>query len=236
LFGVWEFSVFFCEKAGTFSHIDNLLLKELNNMLSEKRLIKKCQQYNIKAQRQLYEQHAVEMKRVCIRYVKHNADADDVLQEAFLKIFKYIPQYKGEGSFEGWMKRIVVNTALAYIKKQQKRQEQYSVDEVQEEKFFRDEEVNDAQLVDRKDVEPEKIDYSLIEKAEFTKGEIKECSTVLKEEFRTVFLLFYFNDYKHTEIAQMLGIDENTSRSRLSRAKKQVQAELYKRCIDRVTV
>lgn len=205
-------------------------------MLSEKKLIKRCQRYNISAQKQLYEQYAVLFKQICIRYVEQNADADDVLQESFMKIFKYIKQFKGEGSFEGWMKRIVVHTALAHLKKKKKRSEQYSVDQMQEEHFFADEHTEDEGYIDRADVENETLDYRLIEKAEFTKEEIKDSCSVLKDEFRLVFNLFFFEDYKHAEIADILGIEENTSRSRLARAKKQIQAELYRRCLDRVTV
>lgn len=203
-------------------------------MLSEKQLIKKCSQYNIKAQRELYERYAHIFKRLCLRYIRPETDADDVLQEGFLKIYKNIGQYKGEGSFEGWMKRIMINTALYYCKKKNALKEDYTVDEHRG--VVSDDSRIDAEKIDRKDIDENTIDYSLIENAQLSKKDIEEAVELLKDDFRIVFNLYFFENYKHQDIARLLDIDENTSRSRLARAKKMLQQELYRKSIKKMTM
>jgi len=205
-------------------------------MLSEKQLIKKCKRYNLKAQKELYERYAPTFKCICMRYIKPETDADDVLQEGFLKIFKYIKQFKGEGSFEGWMKRIIVNTALYYCKKKTALKEDFSVDDRDTIAVENNEELEENSKIDRNDIDETTINYDLIEKAEFSKQELIDALDVLKDDFKIVCSLYFFEGYKHADIAEMLDIDEKTSRSRLSRAKKMLQDELYKRSITKMTL
>lgn len=202
-------------------------------MLSEKQLIKKCKQYNMKAQKELYDRYAVTFKLICLRYIKPETDADDVLQEGFMKIFNNIKQFKGEGSFEGWMKRIIVNTAIYHFKKKKARKEELNVDEINESTVLQDEE-QEFSNVDKNDIDENKVNFALVEQAQFSKEELLACIETLKEDFKVVFNLFFIEDYKHKDIAELLGIDEKTSRSRLNRAKGMIQKALYKQSIEKV--
>lgn len=205
-------------------------------MLTEKQLIKKCRRFNVAAQRELYERYAVGFKCLCVRYVKQSADADDVLQEAFLKIFQNIKQFKGEGSFEGWMKRIVINTALYHYKKTLRVKSHLSVDDVSEPSGTDFDDYEKSGSIDRTDIDENIFDYKLVEQADFSKKELLECVDKLKDDFKIVFNLYFIENYKHQQIAEVLGIDEKTSRSRLSRARKYIQELLYKKTIEKVSV
>lgn len=206
-------------------------------MLSESKLINKLNRFNVSAQKELYEKYAVSFKRMCLNYVTRHEDANDILQEGFMKIFKHIGQFKGEGSFEGWMKRIIINTALKHYRKEKQSKFQVNFDDVNESSIYHEDEIQDTiEFVDRKDFDESTIDYNVVLQANFSKSELLEAIDKLKDDFKIVFNLYFIDDYKHQEIAEMLGIDENTSRSRLSRARKFVQKEIYKKCIDRVTV
>lgn len=206
-------------------------------MLSESKLIKKLNRFNVSAQKELYENYAVSFKRICLNYVSRKEDADDILQESFMKIFKNIGQFSGSGSFEGWMKRIVINTALKHYRKEKQTKHQVSFDDVNETTIIgADDKIDSIEYIDRNDFDESTIDYNVVLQANFSKTELLEAINTLKDDFKIVFNLYFVDEYKHSEIAEMLGIDENTSRSRLSRARKYVQQELYKKCIDRVTV
>lgn len=206
-------------------------------MLSEKKLIKRLQRYNVAAQKELYERYAVTFKRMCLNYVNQDTDADDILQEGFIKILKNINQFKGDGSFEGWMKRIIINTALKEYKKNKQKGAQLDFSEIQETKILNNNFDDDLdKYIDAEDIDKNVIDYTLIEKAEFSKKELMEAIDQLKPDFKIVFHLFFMENYKHQEIAKMLDIDEKTSRSRLSRARKVIQHILYSECIKRVSV
>ncbi|MBK8808455.1 MAG: RNA polymerase sigma factor [Bacteroidales bacterium] len=188
------------------------------------------------AQKELYEKYAVSFKRMALNYVRQKADADDVLQEGFIKILKNINQYNETGSFEGWMKRIIINTALKQYRKEKQSINQLSFDDIHETNILDIEDVVDHENVDIRDIDQSKVDYSLIERADFSKKELLEAIDTLKEDFKIVFNLYFHDDLKHQDIAEILGIDEKTSRSRLSRARKFVQEALYKKCIEKVTI
>lgn len=130
---------------------------------------------------------------LCLKYAKNYADAEDVLQDSFIVIFNKIEQYKGEGSFEGWMKRIVINVAL------QKYRQKTRLEVV------RDEEVVDETYINvEEDLEADFL-LSLIQQ--------------LPNQYRLVFNLYALDDFSHKEIAEMLQISEGTSKSNLSRAR-----------------
>lgn len=156
-------------------------------------LIKKCKKEDIKAQGELYTLYSSKLYSVCLKYSRNAVEAQDNLQDSFLTIFKKIDQYKHKGSFEGWMKRITVNTVLQKYRK---------------ERFF--EIVNENQIEDP-EVEIEEDGYSL----DYLLSLIQE----LPDRYRLVFNLYILDDYSHQEVAEMLGITVGTSKSNLARAR-----------------
>lgn len=143
------------------------------------------------------------MYGVCIRFANSNDDANDILQEGFIRVFNHIKDFRGEGSFEGWVRRTIVNTAINFYKKEKKRG--YKVDLEHIEKDFVTEE-------------------SAIEKLSF--NELIIIIRKLPNGYRTVFNLNVMEGYTHKEIGKMLNISENTSKSQLSRAKSALQKKL----------
>ena len=172
--------------------------------MTEEQLIKSCRAQQRKAQQALYERYAPVLFGICRRYVRQHEDAEDVLLEVFYKIFTNIKQYKGKGSFEGWMKRIAVNESLMFLRK--KRNFNISVD---------------VYPVDIK-VNEHGVDEHLFEK------DILLLLDKLPLGYRTVFNLYVVEGYKHREIAEKLGISINTSKSQLILAKKRM-SELLKK-------
>lgn len=164
--------------------------------------IKGCLQGDRSAQRQLYDFYSSKMYSICYRYVKDSMEAEDILVTAFMKVFDKIGQFKSEGSFEGWIRRIVVNEALTYLRKNRS--------------MYLETELEQA------DREP---DYSKLSdhlEAEDLLNMIKELPT----GYRIVFNLYAIDGYSHKEIADQLGISENTSKSQLSRARVYLQKML----------
>jgi len=167
----------------------------------ENKLVKQCKKGNQAAQRELYERFAPQMLSVCKRYVKSLEDAEEVLSNAFIKVFRKIDQYKGKGALGGWIRRIMVNESLNYI-----RYRKNLFVEIEEENH---KEVAHEQL-------QEKID------SEYLLQLIEE----LPLGYRTVFNLFAIEGYAHKEIGEKLGISENTSKSQLSKARQHLQQKL----------
>jgi len=166
---------------------------------AEDELVKGCLKRDRNAQQQLYDRYSSKMYAVCYRYVRHAMEAEDILVTAFTKIFERINQFKGEGSFEGWIRRIVVNEALTYLRKSRSMYLE-----------------TDLEQADR---EP---DYEAL-------SDHLEAEDLLKmiEEmpagYRVVFNMYAIDGYSHKEIADHLGISENTSKSQLSRARVYLQ-------------
>lgn len=189
-------------------------------MLTERRLIKGCKKYNKAAQKELYEQYAPIFKGICLRFTGNLHEAEDVLHECFIKIFTKIGQYKGSGSFEGWMKRLVVNTSISWVKANKNLAQSYEIEEYKEQS----DEANS-------EFDPENSNIkTIVSNADFTEEDIMGTINKLPDGFRMVFNLYVFENYKHKEIAEILGIDENTSKSQLSRARKLIQKNLYEIC------
>lgn len=172
--------------------------------MTEKELILACRKQNRKAQKMLYERYSPAMFGVCRRYVKAREAAEDVLVEGFFKVLTKIGQYSGEGSFEGWIRRIIVNEALMHIRKNQKHKPTI--------------EINNN--LDR----PTKITIQ----DEMQANDILGLMNKLPTGYRTVFNLYVIEGYKHREIADILDISINTSKSQLILAKKRMQ-ELVKK-------
>lgn len=158
-------------------------------------IIANCQKGDPKAGAELYRMFAPKMFAICIRYSKSREEAEDNLQDGFIKMLEVIRQYSGKGSFEGWMKRIFVTTALEKFRKNSPLQ---LVEELP------DQQADEEQEDDRVDVPGEVL-------LEFIRQ--------LPEKYRMVFNLYVMEQLPHKEIAQVLGISEGTSKSNLARAK-----------------
>jgi RNA polymerase sigma factor (sigma-70 family) len=166
----------------------------------EQDLVAGCRQGQHKAQRSVYEQHAPQMLAVCLRYVHDRSEAEGVMVNGFLKVFDKIGQYSGEGSFEGWIRRIMVNESLLYLR--QNRHAHMMVE---------------VEAASREVVSTEDAYQQLA--AEDLLALVRK----LPEGYRTVFNLYAIEGYAHKEIAEQLGISENTSKSQLSRARGLLQ-------------
>ncbi len=161
--------------------------------MSLKQLIQKSKKRDIKSQSEIYHLFAGKLFALCLKYSKTRQEAEDNLQEAFITIFSKMDQYKFEGSFEGWMKRIVINTALQTYRKK-------NVLNIVEENF------------------PEEVEVEINEDNINLKFLLKIIQE-LPERYRMVFNLYVLDGYSHKDISGMLGIAEGTSKSNLSRAR-----------------
>ncbi|MGC9330335.1 MAG: RNA polymerase sigma factor [Bacteroidales bacterium] len=174
-------------------------------MREEKKLVKRCQLRDGKAFNKLYEKYAPVLFAICMRYGKNQAEAEDILQESFLTIFNKIETYRFEGSFEGWMKRITVNTAINLLRSKNHQLYRIKSDEYDQVKFE---------------------GYDAISK--LNEEEILKCIQNLPVGYRTVFNLHVVEGYKHREIAELLMISENTSRTQLGKARQALIKEMEK--------
>jgi len=161
--------------------------------LSLNQLIYKCQKNDIKAQSELYELFSSKLFSICLKYSRDYAEAEDNLQDSFITIFKKIKQYKNKGSFEGWLKRITINTALQRYRNQK-------VFDIVNENAIEDENIE----VDENDIS---LDFLL------------KCIQELPDRYRLVFNLYVLDGYSHKEISEMLEINLGTSKSNLARAR-----------------
>lgn len=166
-------------------------------MTETKNLINGCLKGNRKDQELLYRRHAAKLYAVCLQYSGNDEEARDILQEGFIKIFENLVHYKFEGSFEGWLRRIIVNTAL---EKYRSKHNLYRVDDINQ--------------IPEPNAEPENEDYAGLEASDLL-GIIKE----LPPKYRIAFNLFAIEGYSHKEISEMMNISEGTSKSNLSRAR-----------------
>lgn len=156
-------------------------------------LIIRCKQQDVKAQETLYKDFSSVLFGICLKYSPNKVEAEDNLQDAFITIFKRIEQFEGKGSFEGWMKRITVNTVL------QKYRKKKTFDITNEQQIEDDETEVDADDVP--------LDYLL------------KIVQELPDRYRLVFNLYVMDGYSHKEIGDMLGISDGTSKSNLARAR-----------------
>ncbi len=170
-----------------------------------KQLIDDCKNNDARAQMQLYDMYCKAMCSIANRYVKDSFIAEDIMQDSFIKAFQNMQSFKGEVSFGAWIKRIVINNSLDWLKKQK-----LELVSINEEVYQRVEETEDWSIA-----------YSL--QADF----IAKAIQSLKEKYSVVLSLYLLEGYDHQEIAQVLGITEVTSRTHLMRGKKQLQ-ELLK--------
>ncbi len=172
---------------------------------SEEDIIEGCKSGDREAQHKLYALYASKFFGICRRYMKDERDAEEVLTNGFMKIFENISKYKGEGSFEGWMKRIQVNEALMYIRKNRQMFLEVDIDTTQLDTGF---------SWTQNDMETE---------------ELLKVIQALPVGYRTVFNMYAIEGFSHKEIADKLEISENTSKSQLSRARALLQTKVQTR-------
>ncbi len=168
---------------------------ERNQNISESDLITGCLEGNRRMQEELYRRFSPRMYAVCLRYAANAEEAQDILQEGFIKIFKKLDSFRSEGSFEGWVRRIFVNTAIEHF-----RRKRYLMPVTEKE-----ENTIEGKYTSALDDLAEKDIMALIQE--------------LSPGYRTVFNMYVVEGYTHKEIADALGISEGTSKSQLSRAK-----------------
>ena len=164
------------------------------------RLIDRCKKGDRRAQAEIYKLYAKPLYNVAFRVLNSRVEAEDVLQESFVKVFQKMDTYRGEATFGAWMKRIVVNASLNKVKKKK------------------------VAFVEVKDEIISEEEYE--EEEPFTIEQVREAVRQLPDGFRVVFSLYMFEDRSHKDIAEELGITTSTSKSQLNRAKKKIQQYL----------
>lgn len=172
--------------------------------MDEKKLIQACIKEKRNAQKQLYDLYSPKMYYVCLRYARHELEAQDMLQDGFVKVFDKIASFKSNGSFEGWIRRIIVNTSLNHCRKRSFKQEQIGIED------YQDKVVNSKAI-------------SLL-----SEKELLALIQQLPDGYRMVFNLYVIEGYSHKEIGEMLDITESTSRSQLAKARKWMQNVIEK--------
>lgn len=165
-------------------------------------LISGCRQGDRIAQKRLYDTYSPKMFAVCNRYVRNETEAEDILIGAFTKVFEKITQFREEGSFEGWIRRIVINESLTFLRKKQAMYIETDLDQA-------DRQINYEHLENHLEAE-----------------DLMNMISELPDGYRVVFNMYAIDGYNHKEIAAHLGISENTSKSQLSRARVYLQKML----------
>jgi RNA polymerase sigma factor (sigma-70 family) len=176
-------------------------------MVNEEAILKGCREGKRFAQKQLYEQFVSGMLAVCLRYARNRDEAEDLLQEGFIKVFQSINSFRQQGSLEGWIRRIMINHALNQHKKNRKSP------------FLEDlDDVNELEIVDPND--------------EVTMDEpippavLLDLVQSLPEGYRMVFNLYVFEGYSHRDVAITLNISENTSKTQLMKARRYLKNKI----------
>ena len=176
-------------------------MKLKKGLSAEEQLIAGCKDGKPRAQKEIFEQYASVMLSVCVRYVNDRETARDILQEGFIKLYTKIDTYSGIGSFAGWVRRIFVTTALEHLRENDAMKQNVSIDEYSNSIID-----NDTTVLDK-----------------ISADDLLGCIAKLPDGYRTVFNLYAIEGYSHTEIGEMLGISESTSRSQFMRARKILQ-------------
>ncbi len=175
-------------------------------MYTDKELIEKCLENDPRAQEFLYKRFSRRMYGVCLRFARNTLEADDILQEGFIKVFTFLKDYRQDGSLEGWVRRTFVNTAINYYHSKENEWKETSID---------------------KAVTIASVTEDIL--SQISAADLLDIIRELPEGYRMVFNLYVIEGYNHQEIAEMLHISENTSKSQLSRARMALQERLEKR-------
>lgn len=176
--------------------------------MTEEAILKGCLSNEAAAQRELYNRYSSKMLAVCYRYAHNREDAEDMLQEGFIKVFLQIHTFENRGAFEGWVRRIIVHTCINILKKNKKFNESVDI-------------IHATGVQVREDSVPAIIQAK----------QVVECIRLLPIGYRTVLNLCAIEGYSHREIAGMLDIEESTSRSQYTRAKAMLEDILLRKKI-----
>jgi len=168
--------------------------------MTDEQIVKGCIEKNAIAQKHLYDKFSRKMMGICLRYCDSTEEAEDVVQNGFIRVFEHIEAFKGTGSLEGWIRKIMVNTALTNIRKNKKLKQNIELDSVE---FM---------------LPSEGHVYE-----NFAVKDLLKIIQTLPVGFKTVFNLYAIEGYSHKEISEMLDISEGTSKSQYSRAKSYLQ-------------
>lgn len=171
---------------------------QTENKTANDKLVNRCKKGESKAYKELYELYSKAMYNISLRIVNNSEDANDILQEAFIKAFQSIEKFENQAAFGGWLKKVIINLSIDIVRKN--KQIHVSTDEI--------ESVNDDEISE------EDIVYDV--------ESIRKAIQVLSDGYRVVFTLHLFEEYTHKEIASMLNISEGTSKSQYNRAKKKI--------------
>ena len=176
--------------------------------MTEEALLHGCLKNEASAQRELYNKYSSKMLAVCYRYAHNREDAEDMLQEGFIKVFLQIHTFESRGAFEGWIRRIIVHTCINILKKNKKFNESVDI-------------IHATGLQVREESIPAIVQAK----------QVVECIRLLPLGYRTVLNLYAIEGYSHREISKMLDIEESTSRSQYTRAKSMLEDILVKKRI-----
>ncbi len=177
----------------------------INKSNTTESLINGCRKGHRQAQREMYEKHSPKMLGVCRRYINDSSEAETVMVTGFMKVFSKIDQFSGEGSFEGWMRRIMVNESLLYIRKNKGMYIEVDIEYADQQPNY--------------DLATENLEAA----------DLLKMVNMLPIGYRTVFNMYAIEGYSHNEIAKKLSISESTSKSQLSRARKMLQKQILEK-------
>ena len=172
--------------------------------LSERELVQGCLDADRRCQELLYARYARRMYAVCLRYARHELEAQDLLQEGFIRVFDKLSGFRLQGSLEGWIRRIMVHTAINTYRKKSFQQERFGLEHLPEEP-----------------VESVALD-------QLGEQEVLKLVSALPDGYRAVFNLYAIDGYDHAEIAELVGCGESTSRSQLAKARRMLQDKIMK--------
>jgi len=175
---------------------------ESNHNLLDSDLIKGCISGDRRMQELLYKKFSPKMYAICLRYAGNNYDAQDLLQEGFIKVYKNLEKFRNEGSFEGWMRRVFVNTSIEHFRRK----------------------VNLNSITENEEKGIEDSTWNVLDS--LAERDIIQLIQELSPGYRTVFNLYVVEGYSHKEIGDILGISEGTSKSQLARAKMILQKKV----------
>ncbi|PWT74226.1 MAG: RNA polymerase [Bacteroidetes bacterium] len=176
--------------------------------MTEDAILQGCLKNQAAAQRELYNRYSPKMLAVCYRFAHNREDAEDMLQEGFIKVFLQIHTFQNKGAFEGWIRRIIVHTCINHLKKNKRFNESVDI-------------LNANAIQVREESVPSIVQAK----------QIVDCIRILPIGYRTVLNLYAIEGYSHKEIADMLDIEESTSRSQYTRAKQMLEDILVRKNI-----
>ena len=176
--------------------------------MTEESILKGCLKNDAIAQKELYNRYSPKMLAVCYRFAHNREDAEDMLQEGFIKVFSQIHTFRNQGAFEGWIRRIIVHTCINNLKKNKKFNESVDL-------------IHATAMQVREESVPSIVQAK----------QVVECIRILPIGYRTVLNLYAIEGYSHREIGGMLDIEESTSRSQYTRAKQMLEDILIKKKI-----